>query len=153
MTAYIEPFDANLRGDEFGNLAEYRNGRPHRGQDWKAKAGSTVPAITAGAVTANYWSDVLGWVIVQNTADGLHVLYAHLADQPKLSVGHKLKPGDAIGKVGSTGTAATGPHLHLAIASSKNVAECIYDKLIDPLKHITANKAKPAAKPKPKAAK
>ena len=151
MAIYLEPFPATTRGDELGNLADYRHGRPHRGQDWSVKAGSIIPAITAGTVTANYWSDVLGWVIVQNTEDGLFVLYAHLADQPKLSIGYKLKLGDAIGKVGSTGDAATGPHLHLSISKSKTPALCVYDKLLDPIKHITANLAKPAAKPKPAA--
>jgi hypothetical protein len=141
MTIYKEPFPASTRGDKFGNLAEYRNGRPHRGQDWAAGAGKTIPAITAGKVIANEWSESLGWTITQNTSDGLFVLYAHLAEQPKLSVGHALKLGDAIGKVGSTGTSTTGPHLHLAIAKSKNVAQCLYEKLIDPLGYILANQA------------
>jgi murein DD-endopeptidase MepM/ murein hydrolase activator NlpD len=138
MTTYKEPFPATTRGDHFGNLAEYRNGHPHRGQDWAPGAGKTIPAITAGKVIANDWSDALGWTITQNTTDGLFVLYAHLAEQPKLSVGHALKLGDAIGKVGSTGTSTTGPHLHLAIAKSKNVAQCVYEKLIDPLGHLVA---------------
>ena len=151
MAIYKEPFAPTARGDEFGNLAEYRNGRAHRGQDWQAKAGSLVPAVTAGQVITNTWSDVLGWIIIQTTDDGLFVLYAHLADQPNLKLGHKLKLGDPIGKVGSTGTASQGPHLHLSISKSKNVALCVYDKLVDPLKHILANQAKPAAtKPAPK---
>ena len=151
MTVYKEPFAPATRGDEFGNLADYRNGRPHRGQDWSVKAGSTIPAVTAGQVITNTWSDVLGWIVIQTTDDGLFILYAHLADQPNLKLGHKLKLGDAVGKVGSTGTAATGPHLHLSISKSKNVALCLYEKLVDPLKHILANQAKPAAtKPAPK---
>jgi murein DD-endopeptidase MepM/ murein hydrolase activator NlpD len=139
MAIYKEPFPATTRGDHFGNLAEYRNGRPHRGQDYAPKAGSLIPSITEGQVIANEWSEVLGWTITQTTTDGKYVLYAHLAEQPKLSKGHKLKLGDAIGKVGSTGSASTGPHLHLAIATSKNVAQCVYEKLVDPLAYITAN--------------
>ena len=133
MAVYKEPFPASTRGDQFLNLAAYRNGRPHRGQDWAPGAGKVIPAITAGKVIANEWSDALGWTITQNTTDGLFVLYAHLADQPKLSIGHVLKIGDAIGKVGSTGGSSTGPHLHLSIAKSKNVAVCIFEKLVDPL--------------------
>ena len=152
MAEYIEPFPPATRGDEFGNLAPYRQGRPHRGQDWSVKAGSTIPAITNGAIKVNEWSDGLGWFIIQSTADGLFVLYAHLESQPKLSLGHYVHAGDPIGKVGDTGSFSTGAHLHLSIASSKNVHLCVYDKLVDPLKHILANPAKkPAAKPAAKA--
>jgi hypothetical protein len=38
MSKYVEPFSPKLRNDEFGNLAPYRNGRPHRGQDWVLKS-------------------------------------------------------------------------------------------------------------------
>lgn len=153
MAQYIEPFPASTRGDTFGNLAPYRQGRPHRGQDWSPKAGTVIPAITNGAIKVNEWSDGLGWFIIQSTADDLYVLYAHLEAQPKLSIGHYVHAGDPIGKVGNTGRFSTGSHLHLSIASSKNVHLCDYSKLIDPLKHIAANPApkKPAAKPAAKA--
>ena len=132
-------------------MAAYRK-NPHRGQDWSPGEGKVIPAITNGAVKSVFWSDGLGNCLIQSTADGLFVLYAHLLEKPNLAVGHYLHAGDPIGKVGNTGTLTTGPHLHLSIASSKNVHECIYAKLIDPLKHIQANLAKPkapAAKPKP----
>jgi murein DD-endopeptidase MepM/ murein hydrolase activator NlpD len=44
MSKYVEPFSPKLRNDEFGNLAPYRNGRPHRGQDWSAKELSPIKA-------------------------------------------------------------------------------------------------------------
>lgn len=131
-------------------MAAYRK-NPHRGQDWAPGAGKIIPAITAGKVTHNFFSAGLGNCIIQNTTDGLWVLYAHLEDKPNLSIGHELKIGDPIGKVGNTGTLTLGPHLHLSIASTKSVHECPAVKLIDPLKHITKNlaKPKPVAKPKP----
>lgn len=154
MAQYIEPFAANTRGDQFGNLAPYRKGRPHRGQDWAPGAGKIIPAITNGAVKFNEWSNGLGWYLIQSTADGLYVLYAHLAEKPNLAIGHYLHAGDSVGKVGNTGEFSTGAHLHLSIASSKNVHLCDYAKLIDPLKHIEANPApKKAAAPKKPAAK
>lgn len=130
-------------------MAAYRK-NPHRGQDWAPGAGKLIQAITAGKVTANFWSDGLGNCIIQSTTDGLWVLYAHLETKPNLSVGHALAIGDSIGKVGNTGTLTTGAHLHLSIASSKNVHECIAAKLIDPLAHIQKHLAKPKAKPAPK---
>ena len=148
MSEYIEPFPASTRGDEFGNRAAYRK-NPHRGQDWAPGQGKVIPAITNGSVKQVYFSAGLGNCLVQSTADGLFVLYAHMAELPNLSVGHYLHAGDPVGKVGNTGTLTTGAHLHLSIASSKSVAECLYDKLVDPLKHILANPAKPKATPKP----
>jgi len=152
MTAiYKEPFPAKVRGDEFGNLAPYRNGRPHRGQDWSPKEKSPIPAITDGTVFLNKWTDVLGWIIVHSTKDGHWVLYAHLAEQSPLKKGDKIAVGDIIGKVGGgrntpSGSASTGAHLHLSIGkadkswSNPEIHLSTYENLVDPLKHIQANK-------------
>jgi murein DD-endopeptidase MepM/ murein hydrolase activator NlpD len=149
MTEYIEPFPGK-RGDELGNMASYRK-HPHRGQDWQPAELSPIPAITGGTVTASEWSDVLGWYVIHTTGDHLWVLYAHLAEQSKLKRGDVLKMGDVIGRVGGgkhkSGSASTGAHLHLAIAKSKLPHMCAYEKLVDPVKHIEANKAKVAPKP------
>ena len=152
MTLYIEPFPASTRNDEFGNLAPYRNGRPHRGQDWSPKELSPIPAITDGTIFVNEWSDVLGWFLVQSTKDGFWVLYAHLAKQSDLVKGTKVTAGTILGKVGGgkykSGSASTGAHLHLSMGkanashSNPNIHLCAYDELIDPLKHIIANKGK-----------
>jgi murein DD-endopeptidase MepM/ murein hydrolase activator NlpD len=141
MSEYIEPFSASTRGDEFGNMAAYRK-NPHRGQDWAPGQGRVIPAITAGKVIANFWSDGLGHCLIQSTTDKVFVLYAHLLAEPNLAVGHALKIGDSIGQVGNTGTLTLGAHLHLSIAKAKNVHEVAMSKLIDPLKHIAANKGK-----------
>jgi len=148
---YKEPFPAKVRGDEFGNLAPYRNGRPHRGQDWSPKEKSSIPAITDGTVFLNEWTDVLGWIIVHSTKDGHWVLYAHLAEQSPLKKGDKVAVGDIIGKVGGgrntpSGSASTGAHLHLSIGkankswSNPAIHLSAYADLVDPLKHILANK-------------
>ena len=152
MTKYVEPFNPKLRGDEFGNLAPYRNGRPHRGQDWSPKENSDIKAITSGTVFVNTWTDVLGWIVIHSTKDGYWVLYAHLAKQSDLVKGDKVVAGETIiGKVGGgmntpSGTASTGAHLHLSIGkanktfSNPNIHLAAYDELVDPLKHILANK-------------
>jgi murein DD-endopeptidase MepM/ murein hydrolase activator NlpD len=152
MTKYIEPFAAKLRGDEFGNLAPYRNGRPHRGQDWHPAEKSPIPAIVDGTVFVNEWTDVLGHILIQSAGDGYWVLYAHLAEASPLAKGTKIKAGDIIGKVGGgkntpSGSASTGAHLHLSIGKANkdwgnpNIHLCAYDQLVDPLKHILANNA------------
>jgi murein DD-endopeptidase MepM/ murein hydrolase activator NlpD len=154
MTEYIEPFDKKHRGDELGNLAPYRQGRPHRGQDWSPAELSPIPAITRGKVVFNGWTDGLGWILIHSTMDGLWVLYAHMAEESKIAVGEVVAMGDIIGRVGGgkhkSGKFSTGAHLHLAIASSKQPHLCVFEKLVNPLKHIAANPAKVAAKPAPK---
>ena len=131
---WIEPFPKNKRGDEFGNLAPYRNGRPHRGLDWSVKEGSTIKAIATGRVIENAWSDVLGWYLIHSAEKGkLFVIYAHLKEQSKLEVNQVIRGGeDVIGQVGNTGSATTGAHLHLSVAKTRKVHLCSYDKLIDP---------------------
>jgi len=143
MAQYIEPFPASTRGDEFGNLAPYREGRPHRGQDWSPKAGSVIPAITNGAIKFNEWSDGLGWYVIQSTADDLFVLYAHLEAQPNLSIGHYVHAGDPSGKVADTGKFPTGAHWNLRLARENTVHMCTNDKPTHPQTHIAANPQQP----------
>ena len=153
MTKYVEPFDKKLRGDEFGNLAPYRNGRPHRGQDWHPAEKTPIKAITDGTVFINEWTDVLGWIVVHSAKDGYWVLYAHLAEQSPLKLQDKVVAGQTvIGKVGGgkntpSGSASTGAHLHLSIGkankswSNPKIHLAAYEDLVDPLKHIEANLA------------
>jgi murein DD-endopeptidase MepM/ murein hydrolase activator NlpD len=150
-TPYFEPFPVKTRGDEFGNLAPYRNGRPHRGQDWSPKELSPIKAITSGTVFLNEWSDVLGWFVVHSARDGYWVLYAHLAEQSPLVKGTKVEGGfTVLGRTGGgkhkSGSASTGSHLHLSIGkankswSNPDIHLAAYKDLVDPLKHITENK-------------
>jgi murein DD-endopeptidase MepM/ murein hydrolase activator NlpD len=149
MTIYFEPFSPKTRGDEFGNLAHYRNGRPHRGQDWSPKLRSKVKAITDGTVFVSTWTDGLGWIVIHSTKDGYWVLYAHLAEKSLLVKGDKVVGGKTVlGKIGNTGAFSTGAHLHLSIGkankdwSNPNIHLSAYEDLIDPLKHILENKGK-----------
>jgi hypothetical protein len=146
VIVYKEPFDKKLRGDELGNLAPYRNGRPHRGQDWHPAEKSAIHAICDGTVGLVEWTDVLGWIIVHSSKDAKHwVLYAHLAEKPTLKKGDKVQAGKTVlGLVGGgrntpSGTASTGAHLHLAVGkmakdfSGVNVHLAPFADLVDPL--------------------
>lgn len=152
MTEYKEPFAASTRNDVFGDLSPYRKGRPHRGQDWSPAEKSPIKAITNGRVKQIFWSDVLGWCVVQATGDGLYVLYAHLAAKPTMEINTPMVMGvSVIGLVGGgrhtpSGSASTGAHLHLSMGKKVNVHTCAYEELVDPLKHILANTVK-AVKP------
>lgn len=145
---YKEPFDKSLRGDEFGNLAPYRNGRPHRGQDWHPAENTVIPAVSDATVYNIFWSTALGNIVEVVDADGIYSQYSHLAKKPtSLKKGSKIKLGQPVGRTGGgpntpSGTASTGSHLHLAMATVPNGHLAPYDKLINPLKHILAHKGK-----------
>lgn len=152
---YFDPFPGS-RGDELGNMASYRK-HPHRGSDWSGNAGKIIKAITTGRVKAVFTTDALGHCLIQKTAEGYYLLYAHMANPSSRKIGEMVIGGEtAIGAVGNTGTATTGAHLHCGLATDPNPHLCAYDDLIDLHKHIDANAApvatKTAAKPAAKKA-
>jgi len=155
MTKYVEPFAPKLRGDTFGDLSPYRNGRPHRGQDWAAPELSPIKASATGTVFTNAWSDVIGWYVTYSAvlvdAKGVkHNVFiqdAHLAKQSALVKGDKVVAGETvIGKVGGgkykSGSASTGAHLHQTIGkankgwSNPDVHLAPYKDLLDPLSFV-----------------
>jgi murein DD-endopeptidase MepM/ murein hydrolase activator NlpD len=155
MSKYVEPFSPKLRNDEFGNLAPYRNGRPHRGQDWSAKELSPIKASASGTVFVSEWSDVLGWyvtysAVLTDNKGKVHNVFiqdAHLAKQSDLVKGDKVVAGvTIIGKVGGgkykSGSASTGAHLHQTIGkankswSNPDVHLAAYKDLLNPLSFV-----------------
>ena len=144
---YTDYFGKKLRGDEFGNLAPYRNGKPHRGGDWAPKELSPIKAFCAGKVTQVFWSNVLGWVVEVLAADGIYTQYSHVAPKTvAVDVGEQIEMGEVIGKVGGgkktpSGSASTGAHLHVAMGKVKNCHLADRSKLVDPFKHIDSNSA------------
>ena len=92
-----------------------RNGRTHGGLDIAAPGGSQIMAIASGTVyKKKYTPDGLGHLIVIEQNDGIHAYYAHMQKESFLNVGDKVKAGDTIGIVGTTGR-STGNHLHLEL--------------------------------------
>ncbi len=58
--------------------------------------------------------------------DGIRTYYAHMQEASFLAVGAKVKAGDVLGRVGSTGH-STGNHLHLEMRKGS--------KRVDPLSY------------------
>lgn len=87
----------------------------HRGIDLAPRTpgatGFPVLAATDGVVLAAGYSSVRGYWLVQRADDGSTLRYQHLAG-PTVSAGARLRAGQVLGSMGTTG-AATGPHLHL----------------------------------------
>lgn len=97
---------------------------PHFGIDFAANKGVPVYAIADGIISLTY-KDMYysGNVVMINHGLSLQSIYIHL-DKIKVSNNQKVKKGEIIGLVGSTGR-ATGPHLHLGVS--------VKDKRINPL--------------------
>ena len=116
------PFDPKYITGEFGTLSEFRkknNMQPHSGLDFARPEGTPIPAIANGTIVLQQWSNVLGNVSVLRVMGKDKKLYyagfCHLKAEG-LPVGTKVKMGETIGLVGNTGSASSGPHLHLTIS-------------------------------------
>ena len=93
--------------------------QPHSGVDFAMPEGTPIPAMARGTIVLQQFSKVLGNVsvlrIMGKDKNLYYVGYCHLAE-PGLPVGTKVAEGETIGKVGNTGSASTGPHLHLTVS-------------------------------------
>ncbi|MFY9270446.1 MAG: peptidoglycan DD-metalloendopeptidase family protein [Candidatus Manganitrophaceae bacterium] len=99
----------------FGNRVSPFTGRVsvHRGIDIAARQDTPVVAPAAGVVSYTGFDSGLGKLMKVNHGYGIITYYGHLA-KAAVKVGDKVKRGDIIAYVGSTGL-STGPHLHYEI--------------------------------------
>jgi murein DD-endopeptidase MepM/ murein hydrolase activator NlpD len=89
--------------------------RAHLGVDYGAPEGTRVNAVASGVVELAGWSGEAGRMVRLRHAGGYQTSYLHLsAIAPGVRPGARVEQGQAIGRVGSTGT-ATGPHLDYRI--------------------------------------
>lgn len=105
----------------------YGGGEFHQGQDFATQRGVPVYATGDGVVEkAAFQFRGYGNEIVINHGFGYKTRYAHL-NTIDVAPGMKVKRGDKIGEVGSTGK-STGPHLHY---------EVLYrDSRVNPLNYL-----------------
>lgn len=86
----------------------------HRGVDLKGDFGAPVYAMADGVVVLSYKMFYEGNMIVIDHGNKVFSYYMHM-DSRGVNAGDRVKAGQRIGKVGSTGT-STGPHLHFAVS-------------------------------------
>jgi Membrane proteins related to metalloendopeptidases len=124
---YIWPTQTATRiSTYFGNT----EGRVHNGIDIAAPGGSQIVAVASGTVVTNsYDPGGYGNLIVIEQSDGIRAYYGHMRKASFLEVGTKVKAGDTIGIVGTTGK-STGNHLHLEFRKGT--------QRIDPMKYFPA---------------
>lgn len=99
----------------------------HSGIDLNANHGNSVIATADGIVEKAGWNGGYGRCIVIRHKNGYKTLYAHLS-KIKVKKGQRIKSGDLIGNVGSSGR-STGPHLHYEVIKD--------DKKINPFPYIS----------------
>lgn len=88
--------------------------RMHTGIDIGAAHGTDIISSADGVVTSVIYNEGgYGWYIMVYHGDGITTLYAHCS-KVIAKVGQKVKQGQVIALVGSTG-ASTGPHIHFEV--------------------------------------
>ena len=93
----------------------YKVVRPHTGIDYAAPKGTPVMSIGDGKVTLRQWKGGGGNTVYIKHNSVYSSGYLHLSAYAKgLKVGDRVRQGQVIGYVGSTG-ASTGPHLDFRI--------------------------------------
>jgi murein DD-endopeptidase MepM/ murein hydrolase activator NlpD len=103
------------RSDPFTKIRKF-----HKGMDFSAKSGTPIYATGDGIVKkADAKVSGFGNHIEINHGYGYMTLYAHLSKY-KVRAGQKVKRGDIIGYVGSTGR-SEAPHLHYEVHKNGEV--------------------------------
>lgn len=96
------------RDNPFGGSNEY-----HKGIDIPAPSGTTVVAAASGQVAwANYSTTAGNWIGIDH-GNGIYTVYMHMSAL-LVSSGQKVRAGQTIGLVGTTGS-SQGNHLHFSV--------------------------------------
>ena len=87
----------------------------HKGTDFAAPSGTPIMASGSGTVTRARWCGGGGNCVKIKHNSTYETIYAHMKSFAKgIKEGRKVKQGQVIGYVGSTGL-STGPHLHYEV--------------------------------------
>jgi murein DD-endopeptidase MepM/ murein hydrolase activator NlpD len=117
-----------------------RDGRGHKGVDFKAPVGTPVKATFDGIITRKNWSfrgNGNSLEIEEAGGQGRTALYLHLSELPKsVQVGARVKKGQVLAQSGNSGR-SFAPHLHYQLMKGGTV--------VDPFKsHPTSRESVPS---------
>lgn len=117
-TALTDPRPGARMSSPFGT--RYYYGRKsgsgfHNGIDYEGKVGEPIYAAADGVINHQGWYFNYGRTVKVSHADSFETLYAHMSRfADGMGPGTRVRKGDLIGYVGSTGR-STGPHLHFSV--------------------------------------
>lgn len=129
-TPAIQPVsnqDLNRIASGFGYRIDpiYKTIKMHAGLDFTAPQGTPIYATADGTIkTAGFSDGGYGNYVVINHGYGYQTLYGHMV-RIKARVGQKVKRGEIIGYVGSTGK-STGPHCHYEVHKNGRKLDPVY---------------------------
>lgn len=132
------------------------SGKPHKGIDLFAKAGTPVLAAASGVVRrvvdgtlpgAGVGLRRAGWFVDVMDSSGRVYRYLHLAANPPVEVGQQVAARSAIAVVGTSGVEHSEPHVHFEVRSSDWNRELrSYGAPLDPLTLLAPREPSPMAK-------
>jgi murein DD-endopeptidase MepM/ murein hydrolase activator NlpD len=102
----------------------YGIAKMHNGLDFTAPQGTPIYATGDGQITTAGDGGGAGNHVIINHGYGYETVYMHMV-RIKTSVGAKIKRGEIIGWVGSTG-ASTGPHCHYEVHVNGTAVDPVY---------------------------
>lgn len=126
-----------------GSFSELRGSERHEATDIAAARNTPVRAVEDGSVTKLFYSKFGGNTIYQLDPTGEYIYYyAHLEGyEPSLKEGAKIKRGQVIGFVGTSGNApANSPHLHFSVGILTPEKKWWQTHSIDPYEVLKATK-------------
>ena len=133
-TVLTDPKPDSRISSPFGTRRYYgrsSGGGFHNGIDYEGKVGEPILAAADGVINHQNWYFQYGRTVKISHADNFETLYAHMSGfESSLAVGSKVKKGDVIGYVGSTGR-STGPHLHFSVI--------VAGQFVDPQPYVSAD--------------
>ena len=101
----------------------------HPGIDIANDIGTSIQAAADGVITSSGWYGGYGKMIEIDHGNGIVTIYGHNSEL-LVSVGQRVKKGQAIASMGNTGI-STGPHLHYEVrvnGSAVNPASFLTDR-------------------------
>ena len=103
----------------------YGTVKMHKGLDFTAPQGTSIYATGNGTIeVAGQTGDGFGNHVVINHGYGYETLYGHMY-KVKVKIGEKVKRGEVIGWVGSSGK-STGPHCHYEVHINGQEVDPVY---------------------------
>ena len=131
-TALAEPKPDSRISSPFGTRRYYgrsSGGGFHNGIDFEGKIGEPIYAAADGVINHQGWYFNYGRTVKISHADNFETLYAHMSRfADGMGPGSRVRKGDLIGYVGSTGR-STGPHLHFSVI--------VNGQFVDPAPYIS----------------